>query len=217
MIIIGDEMIIYLFKNKKNGKKYVGQTVRDLDTRISEHLRKSNTYFEKALKKYGLRNFDYQVVDTADDIEELNSLERQWIKKEGTLFPNGYNLCTGGNVTTGYRHSAESRRRMSEHQGRRKAMSGENNPFFGRKHTDETRRKMREAWTTERKEALAERQKTIDMSSVYVRVRNANTGKVYESIASASEDTGVLSTHITRVCKGKRKTAGGIKWEYVDK
>ena len=38
------------------------------------------------------------------------------------------------------------------------------------------------------------------------------TGIVYESVAEATRQTGI--THITDVCKGKRKIAGGYHWQY---
>ena len=32
----------------------------------------------------------------------------------------------------------------------------------------------------------------------------------------AQRELGISSTHIAAVCKGKRKTAGGYKWRYVE-
>lgn len=40
------------------------------------------------------------------------------------------------------------------------------------------------------------------------------TGVKYDSIKSASEQTGVNYRHIGEVAQGKRKTAGGYKWEF---
>lgn len=41
------------------------------------------------------------------------------------------------------------------------------------------------------------------------------TNKIYESIKEASKDTGVFDGHISKVCKGERKTTGGYHWVYV--
>lgn len=37
------------------------------------------------------------------------------------------------------------------------------------------------------------------------------------SISDASRITGVCRSHITKVCTGERKSAGGFKWSYTDK
>ena len=48
-------MIIYKVKNKVDGKIYVGQTSQLLRARLSCHVC-SNTYFGKALRKYGVQS-----------------------------------------------------------------------------------------------------------------------------------------------------------------
>lgn len=39
--------------------------------------------------------------------------------------------------------------------------------------------------------------------------------KEYDSISEASEDTEVHSTNISKVCRGKRSSAGGFGWKYL--
>ena len=97
-------MIVYTFKNKINNKYYVGQTCRTFEERTKEHLRHNKTAFDKALKKYGIENFDYAIIDEAHDMDELNKKEIFWIKHFNSLAPFGYNLCVGGGNTKGYRH-----------------------------------------------------------------------------------------------------------------
>lgn len=48
------------------------------------------------------------------------------------------------------------------------------------------------------------------------KVRCIETGIIYESMLQASEETGVNQGNISLCCRGKRKTAGGKHWEYVD-
>lgn len=40
--------------------------------------------------------------------------------------------------------------------------------------------------------------------------------KLYDSIAKASQETGIISQNIHRVCKGGALTAGGYAWHYAD-
>jgi hypothetical protein len=46
-------------------------------------------------------------------------------------------------------------------------------------------------------------------------VRCIETGVVYSTITEAAKVVGIGSGKITMVCKGKRRTAGGFRWEYA--
>ena len=43
-------------------------------------------------EKFGLENFDFEIVDSASNQEELNRKQKENIKKENSLEPQGYNL-----------------------------------------------------------------------------------------------------------------------------
>ncbi|NSD33730.1 hypothetical protein G4381_15135 [Coprococcus comes] len=47
-------------------------------------------------------------------------------------------------------------------------------------------------------------------------IRCLETGKMYESIADASRDTGINNNSIRAVARGDRHKAGGYTWEYVN-
>lgn len=87
--------IIYKITNKVNGKSYIGQTRYTLEFRWKQHQhKKDNTYFHNAIHKYGIDNFDIEVLEECN-IEDLNSREIFYIAKFDT-FNNGYNLTIGG-------------------------------------------------------------------------------------------------------------------------
>lgn len=100
---------IYTVTNLKNGKKYVGQTMRAVENRWEQHImlvmQKSEVNknsLASAIIEYGYDAFTIEQVATATTYAELNELERCWIKKINTLAPNGYNLNRGGSgVITG--------------------------------------------------------------------------------------------------------------------
>ena len=46
----------------------------------------------KDVEKYGLENFDFEILDTASTEEELNGKQKEYIKKYNSFEPNGYNL-----------------------------------------------------------------------------------------------------------------------------
>lgn len=92
-------MIIYMVKNKINGKIYIGQTTNSLYVRKKLHYKKSKTNpetkFHRALKKYSEENFEWEIIVTTDSKEHLNELEIFYIQKYDS-FIRGYNMTLGG-------------------------------------------------------------------------------------------------------------------------
>ena len=110
-------MYIYKFTLKETDRCYIGQTIQDPNRRRLEHLshsyRSSYSYhFHNALRKYGIENFIFEVIATADTIEELNLLEDKFIVEFDSI-KNGFNIRTGGGNKT---HHADSIKRMQESQ-----------------------------------------------------------------------------------------------------
>ena len=183
-------MIIYKAKNIVNGKIYIGQTINTLNHRKLGHLHHANnnsdTYFARAIRKYGIDNFKWQVVCICPNLDVLNEQEQYYISFYGSM-NNGYNLTSGGlncepseetkkKISESLKGKAKSKdhrkkisisrkgARFSEehlknlsiaHQGRTKEhckkisiaakkrlANKENNSFYGKKHSEETRKKM---------------------------------------------------------------------------
>lgn len=193
--------IIYKATNKTNGKAYVGQTVQTIEKRMMQHMYGHKTYFDCAIDRFGIDNFEIEIIDTADSIDELNEKEKYYISSLNTMLPNGYNLCEGGGNTTGYHHKEESKRKMSI--AKSKMYIGENNPFYGKKHSEETRKKISES-------------KKYEKNCTARKVRCVETGEIFDCILYAAQKYDIAATHITRVCRGRRKTTGGFHWEYAD-
>ena len=90
---------IYSWVNKINNKKYIGQSV-DIYKRKQAHIHsagKYNTLFSKALYKYGLNNFNFEILEECRE-EELNDKEIYYIKENNSYYldGNGYNMTRGG-------------------------------------------------------------------------------------------------------------------------
>ena len=49
------------------------------------------------------------------------------------------------------------------------------------------------------------------------RIKCVNLGVIFESVSDASEKMGISRASITECAKGRRQTAGGYGWAYVDK
>lgn len=84
-----------MIKNKINQKVYIGQS-NDIERRWSEHKRsKDSCIIHKAIRKYGADNFEFSVIKECA-LSELSELEIYYIKYYNSIFPNGYNMTTGG-------------------------------------------------------------------------------------------------------------------------
>lgn len=89
---------IYKYTNKVNNKNYIGKTNRP-NRRKYEHLyssaNNSQYVFHKAIRKYGIHSFDYEILEEIAGAE-WEDRETFYIKKFNSLVPNGYNVATGG-------------------------------------------------------------------------------------------------------------------------
>jgi len=91
---------IYCFTNRINHKKYIGSTINSPEHRLSQHLyhvthpnsSKYNYPLYCAIRKYGIDNFDYEVLDSIEcDEIQLRKIEKEYMLQYNTLAPNGYN------------------------------------------------------------------------------------------------------------------------------
>lgn len=97
-------MLIYKITNKINNKCYIGQTIKDAETRWKEHqqhafgkhINDQNKVLYKAIRKYGLENFTFEVLqDNITSFKELDEAEIYWINYYNS-FLKGYNQTFGG-------------------------------------------------------------------------------------------------------------------------
>lgn len=106
---------VYAFRNKLNGKVYVGQS-KNVTTRRVQHERgdtSNSRRFHNAMQKYGSEGFDWVVLEYCD-IDQLNEREAYWVQQLDSLHPNGYNLTSGGGAFQ--KHHAETLLKFSENQ-----------------------------------------------------------------------------------------------------
>ena len=106
--------IIYGWYCTITDKWYIGQTI-DEECRFKRHIyyainKKDNNRFHNALRKYGLDNFVYCVLEDNVLKENLNMRETDWIEYYDSFY-SGYNLTSGGD--TNVIISEETRRKLS--------------------------------------------------------------------------------------------------------
>lgn len=105
---------IYSYKNKINGKRYIGQSINITRRKYMHEYNAThnktteyNSQFHKALRKYGYDNFDFEILEECSK-EELNEREIYWIKYYSS-YKNGYNATPGGENGTSQKHEKNGR------------------------------------------------------------------------------------------------------------
>lgn len=161
---------IYKITNKLNGKVYIGQTI-NIEKRFDKYKKlqcRRQPKLYNALKLYGIENFIFEILDTADDLSTLDFLEDIYVLCFDSI-EHGYNCIPGGRSNrlskesilkmsislTGKRRSAESKLKQSiSSSGKKRSLlaiqniskckKGNKNPNFGKHLSEETKQKMRE-------------------------------------------------------------------------
>lgn len=107
---------IYLITNTTSDKKYVGQAVSHrknkgkyrpfgYEGRFKDHIseavcntkKKQCTYLNNAIRLYGKDAFTVELIIECSK-DKLDELESFYIKEYNTIYPNGYNLTSGGKI-----------------------------------------------------------------------------------------------------------------------
>ena len=203
---------IYMYTNKINGKRYIGQA-KDFNNRHRRHINSShdsnrkrdyNTPFHRAIRKYGIENFEIKIL--AHDVptqEKLNEYKIFFIKRYNTLVKNnkGYNYAlsgNGGNQTLACKTEEE----MKDIRKRQKESV------------------IKTTRSEEHRKAISEARKGINSPNCKPVLQYTKDGKFikrYDYIKQASEELGLNDWLITKCCKGRQKTCGGFVWKYEEK
>lgn len=111
------------------------------------------------------------------------------------------------------------------------SLSGENNPFYGKKHTAETRKKISKSregkyfgennhfygkkHTEEAKRIMSQKKKERGGIPVVQFTKDGLFIRIWEHAAIAGKTLKINSSSIASCCKGRRKSIGGYTWKYL--
>ena len=188
------EYTVYIHKNLKNEKYYVGSTSR----KPSYRWRNGKGYqrHPKMWKDIQESNWNtdwvHGILGKFEDKDEALKYEAFLIAMLDSV-GNGYNTSV---YSSHYcKHSEESKKRMSE------CKIGENNPLFGKHLSEEHKKKLSDS---QPKKPVLQYSKTGEFIAEY------------QSIIDAERQTGCNNSHICDCCKGKYKSTGGYIWKYKE-
>lgn len=108
-------MYVYLITNQINNKKYVGIT-NDYKRRWANHKCGNNPTMAiaKAIKKYGVENFTFELLEEDVSLEQIDEKEMYYIQKLETHVSTG----KGYNISKGGRYNIENSVKIGTDNGR---------------------------------------------------------------------------------------------------
>lgn len=213
--------VIYKITSPTN-KLYVGKTY-NLKHRIASHKCASkqgkNLILHNSIRKYGWNNHVFEVIEEVAD-ELMNEREIYWVSELKTYCyenENGMNMTKGGDgQRSTWIHKTELRKWFSE------KFSGDKNPFFGKKHTEETIKLLSEQakvrnkknntiipeWGAEKgREVVRRKVVCYDVKGIFL--------KEYRSITDAAKDLNLNKTNISAVCNNHSSNTNGYLFRYL--
>ena len=218
---------VYQHINKINGKRYIGITKQNPESRWGTDGTnyKSSPYFYSAIQKYGWYNFDHEILFSDLTKEEACIKEIELIAYFQTQDKqHGYNIMEGGSAPTipeeirivmsekkrgnqnglGHVCSEEKKQKISEAQK-------------GRKLTEEHKAKLSMAKKgSHHIPPSAETRKKISDAHVKKQVYCEENNTVYESIQSCAKELNLEPTAVCACCKGKHKSTHGYHLRYYN-
>lgn len=201
---------IYQITNLINGKIYIGKTERSIQERWGEHKRDSQKEENKhrplyrAFNKYGIENFSIEIIE-----ETLIPEEREifWIEQKRS-FKNGYNATIGGDGKPYLDYDLIIATYNELQSIRDTALK------IGCNETTVSR-----ILKNNHIQKLSSQEVNIKKSGKIVNQYDLNNNFI-QSFPSAHAAANFLNktgvSHITAVCKGKRKTAYGFIWRFAN-
>jgi group I intron endonuclease len=187
--------IVYKATNKLSGGFYIGMTKATLGYRQKQHeiaaRNKAETKFTKAIRDYGIENFEFYELYRFESRRDAEDMERMMISD---LNPH-YNVAPGGD---GYAHwlgksrDEATKRKISE----TKLARGSPRP------SDE----------------IISNLKILGAASAKSRrkpIRVINDGRVFESLCAAALALGLSKGNIAKAI-ARNGTAGKLRFEYDD-
>lgn len=137
--MLNEQCSVYMVVNRHTGHMYIGVS-NDPQTRFRGHLKaikqkNPGFYFARAVKKHGADAFALFTLKVCNSRQEALSEEMRCI---AAYYPE-YNITAGGEGVIGFKHSAESKAKISASLKGNRNSKGK---FLGRKLSEETKRKI---------------------------------------------------------------------------
>lgn len=218
---MGDRKYCVYCHTSPRGKRYIGITCQRPERRWNNGEGYSKSpYFYRAILKYGWDNIKHEILCKNLTREEARRKEIELIEKYKSNNPKyGYNLSSGGESGFAGCSWSEERKRLASR------LRAGNKYSLGYKHTDETRTRMSEAQLRRERKPLTDEQKAVCIANLPSPQCGADSPMarpvlcvelqvVYSCGKEAADALHLQRAHISSVCHGKRATTGGYHFRF---
>jgi group I intron endonuclease len=211
--------IVYLVTNiKVMDGCYIGMTEKGLPKRKHQHLWTARTgrggVFHRAIRKYGEDSFRWRVIEVWPDYFSALDAERKCIR----ILKPAYNLTAGGGGIKGYKHTPETKIKMSA------AKKGKPGIWARQSMPDHLRKRLADARRSERGKIIPpeiidkyRHNASLANKARRTRVVHLQSGETFESVTAAAKKFGFTTGGICYLCSHKCKGRRGHSFRYVDK
>ena len=203
---------IYKITNDINNKVYIGQTSRSIELRFKEHresYKQGKTPLYLAMKKYGIEHFH---VEEVEETEDLNKREIFWIEYYNS-YKNGYNATKGGEGTKllDYDFIIEEYKKLGSLRAIHEKYGYD--PYYI---SCMLKDKGIEVASSDEimQKRFGKMVAQYDLKNNYIQTF-PSTRAAADSLNKISASNGAAS-HISDVCKGRRKSAYGYIWKFIE-
>jgi len=211
--------LVYKVVNKRTNMTYIGSTTKSIESRKKDHIQKAGKgtghKFHSNLSTYGFDAFEWKQIDTANNVNELATKEKDYIIKYDSK-ENGYNGSQGGEFKkTIYQYNIVDGSLINSYYSLENASNAIN---ASNKTISKTCLSVNQIlkgfyWSYEYKEPFIansdNRKKKVLQFDL-----DGNFIAKYISVSEASRQTEVNKTSIAKVCRNVRNHAGGYMWMY---
>lgn len=205
---------IYKIRNQINGKVYIGKTLENIEERWKQHIKNAakienqHRPLYRAINKYGIENFTIEQVEECD-YTIVNEREQYWINFYQSYIgfkPSfGYNATLGGDGCQYIDYSTVINIYIQNHN------MTQTGKLLGIRR-DTVSKILKDSSIKIISPTASKKVLQYDLEG--------NLIQEYSSLSLAAKSINKFSSgaisHISDVCKGKRKTAYGYIWKYVE-
>lgn len=202
---------IYTLSNPlTNEIRYIGQTQNTLKSRLQCHLnRKDKTYRTNWIQSLLKDNIipEIKLICETTDYKTCLELEIFYIKKYKDEGYRLVNATDGGDGCIGYKHTEETKKKLSEIAIKRMKDSATINEF------SETGKKV---WNNKTEtEKINNQLNQVNRRSIAQYDLNNNLIKIHVSLRQIERDLGFFRASLTRCLNGINKQSYNFIWKYV--
>ena len=213
---------IYKITNNINGKIYIGKTMRSIKQRWKEHLANikkeecKNRPLYRAINKYGVENFSIEKIEECSDII-LSDREKYWIEYYNS-FKNGYNATKGGDGSPYIDRKLviETYKQIQNCKKTAEILNIHIDSVYKILKSNNVERKSSQEISKEcsSKPVYMLNKKDLRILKVFASMKEA--AKYIQEQTNNNTDLRGMASHIREVCQGKRKTAYGYSWKFLN-